>query len=476
MNALARNTVPDLFEIEVEQRLIGSVIQKPSLYWSVQEIVKPGDFYQSLHIGIWLTLGQQIENDRPCDVGSLSARMKPALAKITSDENFDAQAYLQQVAFMGAGSSDIRGWARIVSDLARRRRVVQAASVAIDAAYFDRETAPDQIADLAGESIYEAAHRNEAGQGVEPLLDVIRRAATAAEDARRNPNKARLALGLPSLDRALGGLFPRDLTVLAAASSMGKSGLIGQIALAASRAGHVPLVFSIEMASEEFATRFLAQDAGIPANKIAEGRTSSADTTRIAEATQGYSEGQFFIDGTSNLTMAQMRARAQAVRRRHGRLDVVVADHLRLIRASDPRAPEHERLDQITRDAKALAKDLETAVLLIAPVNRELWKRDSHRPIISDIYGASAIEYNADHIWFLHREEFYLERTAPDQGNTKAYGEWSEKLERARGRAEVFGAKRRGGPLGSAMLKFNAPLVRFEEIEDEQPAAQENMF
>jgi replicative DNA helicase len=471
----AHTTVPALHEINVEQLLIGAVMAQPSAYWKVNEIVATDDFYDPFHRSLWRAIGKQVENDRPVDVGALSALLKPVIADLTA-KDFDAQEYLFGLAAHGAAHADVRGWAKIVSDLAQRRRIVAAASEAIDAAYYDRETAPDSLADLAGESIYEAAHRNEAGRGTENLVDVIRRAADMAEVSRKNPDRARVTLGLPSLDRALGGMFPRDLHVLAAASSMGKSGLIGQIALAASRSGAVPLVFSIEMASEEFATRFLAQDAGVPANRIAEGRISVSDMERIAEATQNYSEDKFFLDGSTNLTIAQMRARAQAVRRRHGRVDVIIADHLRLIRAADMRAPEHERLDQITKDAKALGKDMDAAVLLIAPVNRELWKRDSHRPVISDIYGASAIEYNADHIWFLHREEFYLERAKPDTSNVNAYNDWQEKMERVKGQAEVFGAKRRGGPLGSAMLRFNAPLVRFEEIDNQQPTAQEMMF
>lgn len=472
----AHTTVPNLYEIEMEQALIGAVLAANRQYWPAAEIVSASDFYDALHQKIWQVIGEQIENDRPADPRFIIARLRPDLEQITSDQKFDAVEYLRTMAVAGSVDSNVKATAHTIADLARRRKIVEEASAAIDAAYFDRETSSSVIVDNAVEAIYDAANKDQRGPGPEPLIDVVRRAAQAAEEARLNPNQAKITTGIESVDAKLGGFFPRDLHILAAASSMGKSGLIGQMALSASRAGYVVLVFTIEMASEEVATRFLAVDAGIPANRITEGKTSAADTARIAEATTAYADGQFLLDGSSNLSMAQIRARAQAVRRKYGQVDLIMIDHLRLVRAADMRAPEHERLDQVTKDAKALAKDMNAAVLLIAPVNRELWKRESPRPLISDIYGASAIEYNADHIWFLHREEFYLDRNQPDTSNAEAHTKWLTKLEAAKGKAEVFGAKRRGGPLGSAHLIFDAPLVRFLEPGTAQPLTPQESF
>lgn len=465
--------VPPLYEIEIEQALIGAVMSANRLYWQVAEIIAADDFYDPMHGKVWEAIAANLADDRPADARMITAALRLYVdeTKAQDANRFDVAEYLRTLSAAGSHDANVKSMARAVGDLARRRRVVEQASEAINAAYYDRETSPEVIAERAVEAIYDVTRREGQGSGPEPLIDVIRRAADAAEVSRLNPNRARITTGLASVDAQLGGFFPRDLHILGAASSMGKSGLVGQFSLAASRAGYVVLVFSIEMASEEFATRFLAVDSGVPANRIAEGRTSAAETSAIAEATQQYFEAKFFLDGSSNLSMAQIRARAQAVRRRHERVDLIVIDHLRLVRAADARAPEPQRLDQMTQDAKAIAKDLNAAVLVIAPVNRELWKREAHRPIISDLYGASAIEYNADHVWFLHREEFYLEREKPEVSNNEAYGKWLVKSEAAKGLAEVFGAKRRGGPLGSAMLDFIAPLVQFKERE--QPSKSE---
>lgn len=468
--------IPDLFEVELEQALLGAVIRDNGVFWKVSDLVTPEDFYDPTHKRIWWLIVERLTADRPIDLRLLTTALRPVAKEMLEVQQFDLIEYLRGIVMSASASPNVAATARQISDLARRRRIVAEAHAAIDAAYYDRELPPDEIADRAGEGLYEAAHKQEAGNGPEPIIDVIRRAVQMAEEARRNPDRAGVTTGLPTVDSRLSKLFPARLYILAADSSMGKSCLAAQFCRSASSAGFVPLLFAKEMDAEEVGMRFVAQDAGVAANRLTEGRSSDAEMERAAFAVRDYDQGKFFIDGSSALTVAQMRSRAQAVRRREGRLDLVVIDNLRQVRAADPRAPEPQRLDQITRDCKAMAKDLGAAVLLITPLNRDLWKRENPRPLISDIYGSSAIEYNADDIWFLFREEYYLERNEPDQSNAENHVKWMTKLENAKGMAEIFSAKRRGGPLGSAKVKFDGPLTRFFEIEKTPDISPQDRF
>lgn len=473
MNAPAKEMrVPELYSIEAEQAVLGAVIGSPSEFWKASELVGPDEFYDPLHARIWKAIAAIMERDGALSTPTLYAALgaDEGLASVGGAE------YLQGLTYSAPATSRAKAHCAVIADFARRRRIVEAASDAIDKAYFDREASADSIADQGGEALYEAGHSLEIGKGPEPIGDVVRRAATMAETARRNPEKARVSTGMASVDRALGGLFPRDLTVLAAAPNIGKSGLSAQIAMCAARAGYVTLFQSKEMSSEELAMRFLACESGVPSNRIAEGRISQSESEKIAEAAFMFDDLPFRLDGSSYLTVAQIRARAQATKRKLGSLALVVIDHLRFIKPADRRASEPEQLQQITRDLKAMAKDLDTALLLVAHLNRDFWKRQSHRPIVSDLYGSSAIEQNADHIWFLHREEFYLERDEPPVTDQKAHDEWDRKSLAAKGEAELFGAKRRGGPLGTAKLKFDAPFVRFTDPNEDEMPAQEGFL
>jgi replicative DNA helicase len=469
MNAKPSIKVPELFSVEAEQELIGAVLCDNTRFWRVSDQISPEDFYDPLHQRIWGTIADMLAKNRLASASTVMAAM-------TGDEGLIdvGPYYLANLSNAASVIGIVKDYARVIVDFARRRKIVMAASNAIDLAYYESRVKPEDIADQAGESIYDAAHRDAPGRGPEAMIDVVRRAAEMAEASRQNPHKAKLSFGLSSVDKALGGLFPRDLHVLAAAPNIGKSGLSAQIGLSAALGGYTTLIFSKEMAAEEFATRYLAAETRIPSNRLAEGRISEVESQAIADATQAFCELPLLIDGASNLTVAQIRARCQATRRRRNALSLVIIDHLRFIAPADRRSDERDQIQQITRDLKSLAKDMELAVLLVAHLNRDFWKRQSHRPIVSDLYGSSAIEQNADHIWFLHREEYYLEREQPPEHDIKAHTEWLARVERAKGMAEIFGAKRRGGPLGSAQLRFDAPFVRFTEIE--QSSTTEEMW
>lgn len=465
------------FDIEAEQALLGTLIRDPRKYWQVADrnMLAADHFYDALHQRLFAAIATLIPRDETISTVSLNSAMRgdKGLEEVGGIE------YLEGLAFSSPAGLNVKATAKIIRDIATRRTLLKLGEDMADACMGEgAEIDPDTLADRFGEQIYDATHREEAGKGPQDIYQVALRAAELADAARRNPDKAKISTGIRCVDTALGGIFPKDLTVLGAAPNLGKSGLVAQIALSAASAGHATMFFSLEMAAEELGMRFIAKEVGVPSNRLTEGRTSEADVTRAFEVAPAMAELPLRIDDTSYLTTAQMRARCQAMRRRQGGLGLVIIDHLRFIRSEDRRADFTEQMQQITRDLKALAKEMEVGVLLVAHLNREFWKRNDHRPILSDLYGASAIEQNADHIWFLHREEYFLERSVPPETDQKAFGQWQEACERARGWAELFGAKRRGGPLGSAKLKFDAPFVRFSDPDDGQPtiSAQEMML
>lgn len=470
------------YDIDVEQALLGAMLVNRVAFFSVTEtiILTADHFYDALHGRMWLAMSTMFERDAMVNPTTMHAAMKSDPGVIETG----GMAYFEALASAAPGIPNVKEYARIIIDLATRRRLIQVGEDIVNLAY---EPPTDEtiaeIADRAGEQIYETAHTDQIGSGPEDLIDVVDRAIKLAEDAQKQPERARILTGLPSVDKALGGLFPAALTVLAAAPSMGKSGLGAQFGITAARhifpdldvadpdQGYSTLVFSKEMGAEEFVMRYIAQETGVPANRIEEGRITDAEFERIVLSREKFMGLPYKIDASTSLTVAQMRARAQAVRRRRGRLDLVIVDHLRFVQAANPRVDEKQQLQQVTRDLKALAKDMRCAVLLIAHLNRDFWKRTTQRPVISDIYGSAAVEQNADHIWFLHREEYYLDRTMPDTSDAKNFDAWAIAHDRAKGKAEIFSAKRRGGPVGSATVDFDGPMVRFTDPTAPAPAS-----
>jgi replicative DNA helicase len=450
------------YDVEVEQALLGSILIDNQIFWRIADKFAPPDFYDPLHQRIAEAMVRHLNRGETVTPFTLHADMKadPGLNEVGGIN------FLANLAFAApAGPLNVESYVRIGHELALRRKLIQIGEDLLNEA----STAPDDIsaesiAAKASEALYDAVHALDTGDGPEPLVDVALRFVQAAEEARRDPDKAKITTGIDSVDTELGGLFPGRLTVIGAPPSAGKSGLVAQMAKSGAKANHPGIIFSIEMRSEEIAGRYVAADVGVPVNRIEEGRTTDRTIEEMALVARDYADIPLRIDSESNPTVAQLRSKILAMSRRHGRIAFVVVDHLRLIQPTDLRAPEHERLDQITRDLKALAKDFNIAVLLVSTLNREFYKRASKRPLMSDLYGASAIEYHADFVWFLHREEYWLEREQPPETDAKAHGDWERKLTASRGKAELFAAKRRSGPLGTVMLKFDAPFVRFAEL------------
>lgn len=449
------------FDVDVEQALIGAILRSENDFLKLQESSSlcANDFYDPLHRRLYDKLVTGFSRGEMATPLTLAAAMgdDKGLAEV------NGRLYLESLARGAPAMPNVMDYAAILRGLAIRRRLMVIGEDLANAACSTGEIDnPVDLADEAAEAIFDAAHGGSTRNAPEPIMDVANRALVSAETSMNNPRRARIRTGMPCVDTALGGIFHKELTVLAGAPSMGKSALAGQFALAAARESHGVMMFSKEMTSEEFVLRYMAEIAGVPAHRIAEGRISGPEFNKLADARMKLNGINYLIDESSHLTVSQMRARALAAKRRLD-IELVIVDHLRFVQAADRRAEERDQIQQITRDLKAMAKELEIGLVLISHLNRDFWKRSSHRPMVSDLYGASAIEQNADHIWFIHREEYYLPNDEPDKNRQKEHDEWEAKCLREKGVAELFSAKRRGGPTGKARLKFNASLVRFSD-------------
>lgn len=447
------------YDVGVEQALLGALMVDEQHFYELQTgaTLSHHHFYDPLHRRLYEGIAKRASRGEM--VTPLT--MANAFREDAGLQEVGGRKYLVNLVRSAPPMPNIRGYSEILRDLSLRRSLVVLSQDLVEGAY----SAPSgaAMADAISEEIYEVAHGGIAGAEPDTLDVAIDKAIAVAERALKEPRRVRISTGLPCVDTALGGLFITDLTVLGAAPSQGKSGLVGQLALAAARQDHPTLVFSKEMSSAEFCMRYIAQETGIPSNRIIEGRVTDPEFGKIMATRERFNNLPYRIDESSNLTVAQIRARAMAAKRKMRGLSLVAVDHLRFVQPADRRQEERDYIQQITRDFKIMGKELECAVLLVSHLNRDFRKRADKRPQESDLYGSSAIEQNADHIWFLHREEVYLQDEAPPASRAQDYANWETLYERSKGKAELFSKKRRGGPVGSAKLRFNGPMVQFND-------------
>ncbi|WP_208439037.1 DnaB-like helicase C-terminal domain-containing protein, partial [Bartonella vinsonii] len=223
--------------------------------------------------------------------------------------------------------------------------------------------------------------------------------------------------------------------------------------------------FSLEMSSEQLATRIISEQTEVSSSDIRRGNLSEEQFAKIIRAMNRLQKASLYIDQTGGLSVAQLAARARRLKRQHG-LDVLIIDYIQLItghskRSSDSRVQE---MTAITMALKALAKELNIPIIALSQLSRQVENRTDKRPQLSDLRESGSIEQDADIVLFVYREEYYLKNEQPKEGSIEAV-KWQEKMEQIMGQAEVIIVKQRHGPIGTVPLAFQANYTRFQDFK-----------
>ena len=282
--------------------------------------------------------------------------------------------------------------------------------------------------------------------------------------ARANPGAlGGITTGLRSLDHFIDGIHAGELLVIGARPSMGKTGLAASVSRMMAEAGHSGMFFSLEMGSGSIADRVIADrlyDRGSPSYwDLRRGAVGDAHAAAVVEAMRDMRELPLLIDPSAGLTVSQIAARARrharALKRKGRALAFVVADHIHIIRPNDRyRGNRTSEMAEISGALKALAKELDTAVIALAQLNRGVEGRDDKRPTMADLRDSGSIEQDADTIIFLFREEYYLQRTqfsSPEDEDRRV-----ARLAEVHNVLELIVAKQRNGPIGTQRIFFDA--------------------
>jgi replicative DNA helicase len=169
------------------------------------------------------------------------------------------------------------------------------------------------------------------------------------------------------------------------------------------------------MSADQLATRILAEQSGISSEALRMGKISREDFQQLSYASQRLAELPLYIDDTPALSIAALRTRARRLKRRHD-IGLVVVDYLQLLqgsgRASDNRVNE---ISEISRGLKTLAKELACPVIALSQLSRAVEQREDKRPQLSDLRESGSIEQDADMVWFVYREDYYVAAREPKQ-------------------------------------------------------------
>jgi len=470
--------------LDAEQALLGALLVSNRPYLAISEFLFPEHFGNASHGRIYAAIGKMIERGQVANPITLKSvcEQDEDLSKI------GGARYLAQLAGSAVTIVNALDYARAVHDMHLRRQLIEVGEGLVNDAFRQDldDPAAEQI-ERAEKRLFDLATVGSAEGGFANFSSAMTRAIGNAQAAfKRDGRVVGVTTGFLDLDRRLGGLHPSDLIILAGRPSMGKTALATNIAFSAAKAyrasrtadgrticeeGAVVGFFSLEMSSEQLATRVLAEQSGVSSDRIRRGAVSSTDFDRFVDSSDKLRDLPLHIDDTPALTIAALRTRARRLKRQHG-LGLIVVDYLQLIRSGQKRSENRvQEISEITAGLKTLAKELSVPVLALSQLSRSVEQREDKRPMLSDLRESGSIEQDADAVMFIYREEYYLARTQParrpdetEEKHAERYKRWQTHFDEVAGVAELSIAKQRHGPIGTVRLQFSAEATKFSNL------------
>jgi len=459
--------------IDAEQALLGALLIDNDAYDKVSDFLEPNHFFVPVHGRVYEAARALIQRGQVATAVTLKAYFASDEALI----DIGGADYLERLVSSAVSFVHSEDYGRVIVDLSLRRDLIRLGETVTERSYDPAvdDSAIEQIEAAEGQ-LYQMAESGASEGGFQAFGDSLEAALQTAEHAyKRDGQLAGVATDFVDLDNLLGGLHKSDLIVVAGRPSMGKTALATNIAfnsararVSGSEAGAVVGFFSLEMSSEQLAMRILAEESGVRSDHIRRGKIKDDDEfVGLVRAGQELSRLPLFIDDSPALSVSQLRNRARRLKRTQG-LSLLIVDYLQLLRPANKVENRVQEISQITQGLKALAKELDLPVLALSQLSRAVELREDKRPQLSDLRESGTIEQDSDVVIFIYREEYYLERSEPQQRADESadrfnerYNRWQERYEGAAGLADVIVAKQRHGPIGRVGLKFEPETTRF---------------
>ncbi len=427
--------------LEAEESLVGAMLLSQDAINIAIGTLRPGDFYSPRLGTIFASIVSLYERQSPSD----SITLADELERSNQLDSCGGRSYLSSLTARSYAISNAGEYAKIVKDHSILRQLASIGADIQSLAYSLPLDVSEAI-ELTQRKVFELASSKQTGEIYDgPLLASL--AEISQREAQENPGALRgLSSGWDDVDRLVRGLREKELLIVGGRPSMGKTsfvlGLARHVVLSL---GESVLFFSLEMSATEIAVRLVSAMCRIDPIKMEAGRLSQTEIAEWDKAAKKLASSKLIVIDVSDLTPAQMRTIARKEKAKRG-CGLVILDYIQLMGSGGVHDNENERIADVSRQAKAIAKELSVPVVAVAQLNRGLEQRSDKRPQLSDLRGSGQLEQDADKVLFLYRDDVY--NTDSTQGAT----------------TEVIVAKNRNGQTGTAHLSWQAHLASHASI------------
>ncbi|MBD1258960.1 replicative DNA helicase [Maribacter polysiphoniae] len=448
---LERGKIPPQ-AVDLEEVVLGAMMIDKKGVDEVIDILHPDVFYKDAHRFIYEAIFKLFETSEPVDLLTVSSQLK----KDGKLESVGGDFYLIKLTQKVASSAHIEFHARIILQKYIQRSLIKISNEIIEDAY-DEGTDVFDLLDEAESKLYDVTQGN-LKRSAETAQNLVIQAKKRIEEISNKEGLSGIASGFDKLDKLTSGWQPSDLIIVAARPGMGKTALTLSMARNIAVNSGVPVAFfSLEMSSVQLITRLISSETGLSSEKLRTGKLEKHEWEQLNVKVKTLEKAPLFIDDTPSLSIFDLRAKARRLSSQHG-IKMIIIDYLQLMTAggSQKGGNREQEISTISRNLKALAKELSVPVIALSQLSRAVETRGgSKRPILSDLRESGAIEQDADIVSFIYRPEYYKIDEWDDEERTPTQGQ-----------AEFIVAKHRNGGLENIRLKFIGNLGKFDNLDD----------
>ncbi len=438
--------------LDLEEVVLGAMMIDKKGVDEVIDILSPEAFYKDVHRHIFEAILNLFENSEPIDLLTVSSQLR-------KNEKLDivgGDFYLISLTQKVSSSAHIEFHARIILQKFIQRSLIRISNEIIEDAYDEGKDVFDLL-DNAESKLYDVTQGN-IKKSSESAQNLVIQAKKKIEDIANKEGLSGIPSGYEALDKLTSGWQPSDLIIIAGRPGMGKTAFTLSMARNMAVAQNVPVAFfSLEMSSVQLITRLISSETGLSSEKLRTGRLQEHEWKQLNIKVKGLEKAPLYIDDTPSLSIFDLRAKARRLKSQHD-IRLIVIDYLQLMTGGSSKSSgnREQEISMISRNLKALAKELDVPVIALSQLSRAVETRGgSKRPLLSDLRESGAIEQDADIVSFIYRPEYYKIDEWDDEERTPTENQ-----------AEFIVAKHRNGGLDNIRLKFVKELGRFENLDN----------
>lgn len=433
--------------VDAEQAVIGSLLVDRDALNKINGWLQPDDFFRDSHRFIYQAMLELSQRSQPSDIVTITDELerRDQLSPV------GGVAYIHSLATVVPTAIHVEYYGRIVQRTSLKRRLISVAGRIASIGY-DDALEVEEAFNQSEQMLFELVQRRVATDFV-PIADVLSDYFENLEAILANAGQM---VGLPSgfskLDQLLGGFQKSDLIILAARPGIGKTAFALNIADHVAEATGKGLgIFNLEMSAEQLVQRMIACRAGVNLQHLRTGNLPDWEHSRVIDAISKLSQLPIYFDDSGDVSVTELRSKSRRLVAEKG-VSMIIVDYLQLMHGSVTRARDNrvQEVSEITRQLKAMARELEVPVLAISQLSRAIESRSDQKPHLSDLRESGSIEQDADIVMFISRDR-----------------------ESDENRADVIVEKHRNGPTGDIALQFFGAYQQFADFPAGTAAAVE---